>query len=88
MPCAAAAAGHHVCLDESVVRRSAGKQQSRSDATLILPHPFGDTRELLRRRIAVPIGGVTEHNDRIEMIATGIRDRARAGERSQPNPPE
>ena len=58
--------GHDFSFNETLSGGSAGKNDARRHATLVLSHSFQNARKLLRCGIAVGVGGRAEHNDGVK----------------------
>ena len=65
-------ASHHLGLDKFVVRRPSCKDKPGSYAAFIFMYALGNSRQLLRRRVAIGVDLIAEYNNGIEAVAAGV----------------
>uniref|UniRef100_E6QN06 Uncharacterized protein n=1 Tax=mine drainage metagenome TaxID=410659 RepID=E6QN06_9ZZZZ len=68
-------ARHDVGLDETIVRRATGEDESGSDAALIFADGLGDAIEHGRSWVAVAVGVCAEDEDGVEARLIGVGAR-------------
>ena len=62
---------HHIGLDKLVVRRSPCKDKPGSYAAFIFMYALCNSRQLLRRRVAIGVDLIAEYNNGIEAVPAG-----------------